>query len=140
MKKISAHLNKYKNKLNNRLWKFLPKGHRNYSKYINYYNFALGKRCFIIGNGPSLVKCDLTLLKNEITIGSNGIFLIFEKMGFKPTFYTVEDGLVAEDRADEINRIKGTITVVVQAVGVSTMKLAKLFGCAATIFLVNTNI
>jgi glycosyltransferase involved in cell wall biosynthesis len=65
------------------------------------------KRCFIIGNGPSLNSTDLTTLKDEITFGVNCIFYHFDKMGFKPTFYVVEDTLVAEDRAQEINSLKG---------------------------------
>lgn len=57
------------------------------------------KRVFVIGNGPSLKKTDLSLLRNEITIGFNGIFLHED---FAPTIYVVEDHLVAEDRVSEI--------------------------------------
>ena len=60
-------------------------------------------RCFVIGNGPSLKKTDLTLLKNDITFGVNAIFLI----GFIPTYYVVADNLVCEDRAEEINQFSG---------------------------------
>jgi glycosyltransferase involved in cell wall biosynthesis len=67
-----------------------------------------GKRCFIIGNGPSINATDLTKIKDEITFGVNCIFYHFDKMGFKPTFYVVEDTLVAEDRAHEINNLEGT--------------------------------
>lgn len=74
----------------------------------NKYN---GQRIFIIGNGPSLKKTDIRLLKNEITIGCNGLFMMFDYMGFLPTFYTVEDTLVAEDRAEIVNKIRGTIKV-----------------------------
>jgi Protein of unknown function DUF115 len=66
-------------------------------------------RCFIIGNGPSLNRTDLTKLRDEVTFGVNGLFLKFEEMGFTPTFYVVEDHLVAEDRAQEINAIKGPL-------------------------------
>lgn len=62
-----------------------------------------GERCFIIGNGPSLNKCDLSLLKNEYTFGVNGIFYKTKEMGFKPTFYMVEDGHVVDDNQDQIN-------------------------------------
>ena len=44
------------------------------------------KRCVIIGNGPSLNKIDLSLLKNEYTFGLNRIYLLFEKMGFQTDF------------------------------------------------------
>jgi FkbM family methyltransferase len=67
------------------------------------------KRCFIIGNGPSINNTDLTKLKSEITFGVNGIFLKFPDTTFRPTFYVVEDHLVAEDRAKEINELRGVI-------------------------------
>jgi hypothetical protein len=66
-------------------------------------NAHAGERCFIIGNGPSLNLLDLTLLTNEVTFGVNAIYTNYPKMGFYPTYYVVEDYLVAEDRAPEIN-------------------------------------
>ncbi|MCH8502347.1 MAG: DUF115 domain-containing protein [Aliidiomarina sp.] len=57
------------------------------------------RRIFVIGNGPSLKETDLNLLKDEITIGFNGIFL---HESFTPTIFVVEDHLVAEDRIQEI--------------------------------------
>ena len=57
------------------------------------------RRVFVIGNGPSLKQTDLDLLKDEITIGFNGIFL---HDTFTPTIHVVEDHLVAEDRKHEI--------------------------------------
>jgi len=67
-----------------------------------------GQRCFILGNGPSLRRTDVRLLRHEITIGSNGIFLLFPEVGFQTTFVTVEDPVVAEDRAGELNALHGT--------------------------------
>ena len=65
------------------------------------------QRCFILGNGPSLTKLDLKKLEGEITIASNGIFFLFDTNAFRPTYYTAEDNLVAEDRAREINHLTG---------------------------------
>ena len=62
-----------------------------------------GERCFIIGNGPSLNKLDLTQLQDEFTFGVYAIYTNYEKMGFYPSYYVVEDNFVAEDREDEIN-------------------------------------
>jgi hypothetical protein len=67
-----------------------------------------GKRCFIVGNGPSLNKCDLSLLKDEYTFAVNGIFYKTEEMGFKPTFYMVEDGHVVDDNLKKINEYNPT--------------------------------
>lgn len=63
-----------------------------------------GKRCFIVGNGPSLNKLDLTLLKDEYTFGVNSIFYKTKEMGFKPTFYVVEDDHVLNDNLNAINQ------------------------------------
>jgi hypothetical protein len=68
-------------------------------------NIHKGQRCFIICNGPSLKKVDLSLLRNEITFGVNSIFLKYEEMGFLPTYYAVMDDMVIEDRRKEINSL-----------------------------------
>jgi hypothetical protein len=65
-----------------------------------------GQRCFIVGNGPSLNKHDLKLLKDEYSFGVNSIFYMTEKNGFKPTFYVVEDGHVINDNLEEIKKFK----------------------------------
>ena len=50
-----------------------------------------GKRCFIIGSGPSLTVSDLDHLKGEYTFASNKIFAVFDKTAWRPTFYVVSD-------------------------------------------------
>lgn len=84
----------------------------NEKKLQSFKDKHKGERCFIIGNGPSLNELDLTLLKHETTFGVNGIYLNEEKMGFLPTYYVIEDYLIAEDRASEINELKGSIKFV----------------------------
>ena len=74
-------------------------------------NIHKGQRAWIIGNGPSLTKLDLSLLKDEITFGVNGIWLLFDELGWKPKYYTVEDRFVAEDDAKVINEIHGPVKV-----------------------------
>lgn len=65
------------------------------------------KRAFIIGNGPSLKQTDLSLLKDEVTFCVNGFFLKMPELDWTPTFYVVEDHLVAEDRREAINNLAG---------------------------------
>jgi hypothetical protein len=74
-------------------------------------NRHAGQRAFILGNGPSLKLLDLSKLAGEVTFGTNGIFYLFDQMGFKPTFYVVEDKLFAEDRAAEVNALRGTTKI-----------------------------
>ncbi len=64
-----------------------------------------GDRCFILGNGPSLNRTDLSKLKNEISFGSNGIFHIFEENDYRPTYFTVVDFIFAKNYSKTINNI-----------------------------------
>lgn len=57
-----------------------------------------GKRCFIIANGPSLKKIDFSLLKDEMTIGMNRIYLMKEVNGFLPNY------LVCIDKKSQIEQ------------------------------------
>jgi hypothetical protein len=71
-----------------------------------FHNLHAGKRCFIIGNGPSLKDTDLSLLKNEVTFGVNRIYMNFDKMGFETTYHVVVNELVVEQCAKEIASLK----------------------------------
>jgi hypothetical protein len=67
-----------------------------------FYNRFKGKRCFIIGNGPSLNKIDLSLLENEYTFAVNSFYYKTRETGFRPTFFVVEDSSVIKENQDEI--------------------------------------
>ncbi|MBP3314128.1 MAG: DUF115 domain-containing protein [Oscillospiraceae bacterium] len=58
-------------------WRKFKKQNRVLSDFVQqnakYKNIHAGKRCFIIGNGPSLKQQDLTLLKNEYVFTCNQI-------------------------------------------------------------------
>ena len=71
-------------------------------RIANLYNKFKGERCFIIGNGPSLNKHDLALLKNEYSFGVNSFYYKTKETGFTPTFFVVEDNAVMKDNAEEI--------------------------------------
>jgi len=66
-----------------------------------------GKRCFILGNGPSLKTSDLDKLKNEITFAFNKIYLAFDQTEWRPTYYVVEDHWVAKQNYKTINGLRG---------------------------------
>jgi hypothetical protein len=64
-----------------------------------------GKRCFIIGNGPSLREMDLGKLRNEITFGMNRIYLLFPELGFSTTYYVSINDLVIQQCAQDIQTL-----------------------------------
>lgn len=76
-------------------------------RLMSLHNIHKGRRCFILGNGPSLGNTNLSLLKDEITIGSNGIFLKFDEIGFSTTYFTMEDAEQVEDREQQLETVKG---------------------------------
>jgi GT2 family glycosyltransferase len=69
-----------------------------------FYNAFKGKRCFIIGNGPSLNKHDLSLLEGEYTFGVNSFYYKTRETGFRPFFYVVEDSSVMKENIEEIRQ------------------------------------
>ena len=60
------------------------------------------KRCFIIGNGPSLTAKDLDRLRDEYTFAFNRIYYIFDQTAWRPTFYCTQDAKIAQASAKEI--------------------------------------
>jgi len=62
----------------------------------------VGQRCFILGNGPSLVKLDLQRLQNERTFGLNRGYLLFDRIGFETTYHVCINQLVAGQFAREL--------------------------------------
>lgn len=96
---------KLKNGIKELAWAVSPEGRRNQLELISHKDRFAGRRCFIMGNGPSLLRCDLSLLKDEVTICSNAHYLIWDAMGYTPNYLTVEDRLVAEDRANEFSEL-----------------------------------
>ncbi|MBU0512166.1 MAG: hypothetical protein KJ638_10780, partial [Chloroflexi bacterium] len=60
-----------------------------------------GERCFIIGNGPSLKRTDVSKLRGEFTFGMNRIYLAFPEWGFRTSFLVSVNDLVIEQCVDD---------------------------------------
>lgn len=75
-------------------------------KVVALKNKHKGRRCFIIGSGPSLKNEDLDRLKDEVTFACNKIYLAFDSTEWRPTYYSVIDTLVAENNKPEIDALK----------------------------------
>ena len=83
-------------------WK-LKKNHEQYLRTPDHFYLQTlkgiheGKRCFIIGNGPSLRASDLDMLKGEYTFAANRIFKIFDQTDWRPDYYlSVDDKFLKE--------------------------------------------
>jgi len=75
------------------------------SRLETFREMYRGQRCFLMGNGPSLNNMDLDLLENELVWGSNRCYLLFDRIRWRPRFYTAVDTLVVPDNMREINQL-----------------------------------
>ncbi|MCM3412430.1 6-hydroxymethylpterin diphosphokinase MptE-like protein [Metabacillus litoralis] len=98
---IQGHQYKLKTLTKNLLFPYT----RNGKKLEELKNVQEGKRCFIIGNGPSLTAQDLDKLKSEITFAFNRIYFMFNKTDWRPTYYCSEDDKTIFNSRKEINNL-----------------------------------
>lgn len=80
------------------------------NEFLKFKNIYKNRRCFVIGNGPSLRMDDLDRLsKNkEICFGSNGIFLAYSKTIWRPDYYVIADFVKYMEYYDEIIKMAGS--------------------------------
>ena len=65
-----------------------------------------GRRCFLIGNGPSLRADDLTRLheNGEITFAFNRIYNIFDQTPWRPAYYISQDEKMLQGCAEIVDK------------------------------------
>jgi hypothetical protein len=57
------------------------------SRLMSFRRRHRGHRVFLLGNGPSLNKTNLDLIKREYSIAMNRIALIYSRTDWRPTYY-----------------------------------------------------
>lgn len=77
----------------------------NRKKIKKYKDSCNGKRCFIIGNGPSLSIEDLEKLKDEDCFATNRIYRIFDKTSWRPKYYFSQDTKRLEEALSDLGLI-----------------------------------
>lgn len=77
-------------------------------KLTSYKGKYTGKRCFLVGNGPSLKAEDLTMIHNngDITFAFNRVYNIFEDTSWRPTFYISQDEKMLSGCQDIVNTLE----------------------------------
>ncbi len=82
-KKVKIHAQIIREKIKNRL----KYDQSLFEKNEKLKNIHTNDRCFVIATGPSLKEQDLTLLKDEITIGISGLYTHKDIKVFNPKYY-----------------------------------------------------
>ena len=79
-----------------------------------YKNRHAGRRCFVIGNGPSLKAADLDKIKEQgyFSIASNRIYFIFDQTDWRPNVYTTLDPQCIEASISEISALKAELKII----------------------------
>lgn len=76
-------------------------------KLALHKNAYAGKRCFLIGNGPSLKAADLSTLheNGEVSFAFNRIYSIFDETLWRPTFYISQDEKMLQGCANIVDQL-----------------------------------
>jgi hypothetical protein len=74
---------------------------------------------FVIGNGPSLKMDDLEALKGQVCVASNKIYLAFNSVAWRPTYYSCSDWLVWSKIRSEVPKYFGS-PLLLNTFGLST--------------------
>lgn len=77
---------------------------KNIKKIELLKNIHKNKRCFIIATGPSLRVEDIEKLNDEITIGVNSLYKLYDQTLFRPTYYAVLDPDVQKNVEEHVKQ------------------------------------
>lgn len=87
------------------LWFLTEDNRRKARRLRQMHNLHRGQRCFLIGNGPSLDRMDLQLLREEYTVGCNRIYILFPELDFTTNYYVATDPGLLRHYGSEIARL-----------------------------------
>ena len=88
---------------------YIPLLHSERSRLGALRNRYRGERCFIMGNGPSLNRIDLSRLAGEYTFGVNKIYLLYDRIDWRPSFYTLLDWRMGTAVAPHAERLSDSL-------------------------------
>lgn len=80
-----------------------------FSQLKKFRNIYESQDCLIVCNGPSLKDTNLGLFAGMPTFCVNSTFILQEKLGFTPDFFTVEDNHVIDDNLNDILKMKSGV-------------------------------
>lgn len=65
-----------------------------------------GKRCFIIGNGPSLKIEDLEKIDTDYSFACNSIYALYSQTKWRPSFYCASDSIFCKTMMSDKSNMK----------------------------------
>lgn len=98
-----------------------------------------GKRCFVIGNGPSLTIEDLEKTQNEYTFACNSIYAIYKYTKWRPTFYCALDRYFSQEKMNDRNSLNEVMDECVAAFTSVESEAFQFRNTVNNIFFLKTN-
>ena len=86
-------------------------GSENLEKNVQEKGRFAGKRCFIVGNGPSVKHEDLSMLKNEIVFTVNDMYLYEQFSAMNTNYHLLFDPLYFSDIDNVIQKVNDKCAV-----------------------------
>ena len=74
-------------------------------RLVRFRDCHRGERLVLVCNGPSLNQTDFSLIRNEVSMGLNKIFLGFRRFRFYPRYYVAINRRVIDQSADQISQL-----------------------------------
>jgi hypothetical protein len=99
LQKYKLIRNLYRDK-NYREWHF-----KYSTNLVRFKNLHQGEKCFIIGNGPSLNKTDLSKLEGIKKFGLNKIYLLFDRVNLDLSYHVTVNPFVISQSQEEISHL-----------------------------------
>jgi hypothetical protein len=84
---------------------------QNSRRLASYRNKYAGKRCFLVGNGPSLTIEDLNKIQGELSFGCNRINMVFDLTAWRPDFYCLSEQVLAKTISRDLKKSGSTLFV-----------------------------
>ncbi len=71
---------------------------------VSFRDQYKGKRCFLVGNGPSLSEADLEEIHRhqEISFACNIIYRLYDKVSWRPTYHFISDVIYTAGLSEDI--------------------------------------
>lgn len=86
-----------------------PRGRSSRIALDQVRHIGAGRQCVVIGNGPSLKRTDLSLLRSVDTFGLNRLYLLFSRLGWGTTYHVAVNRLVVQQCRQELLAVPGRL-------------------------------
>ncbi|SFQ15186.1 6-hydroxymethylpterin diphosphokinase MptE-like protein [Flavobacterium akiainvivens] len=87
-------------------WRYSAMGRDNRKKLLSFKNKYSGETLFLLANGPSINKTDLSLLKGKNVMCMNRFYIKFPQLDFKPNYLVCIEETVLDRFSEDFSNLQ----------------------------------